>query len=186
MRQQFSKLWARWRSFFDCALEVINPGVLEGNSLTESFFLDFTRRVKQAYEYAPPGKITLVTADLDSCGNWLVIQFNLAGASRKLDEIGIRWSGDEVTVDFLPGGTTTNSVCFVDDYGLRWVMLDCSRTCLIPSINREKKDIERIVECVYAIAQYYKPQLRFLIGDSAKVRLVAAQKFIRTDKNASD
>lgn len=168
MWQQFSRVWIKWHSFFDDAMEVINPEVLEGNGEVDSFFLDFTRKVQQIYSFSPLGKVNSVTAELDSPDNWLIIQFNIVH-NRQRDEIGIRWSGNEITVDFLPGGTTTNSVCFIDDHGLRWVMLDCSKTCLIPTKN-EKKDIERIITGIYATSRHYKPQLKFIIGHSAKVR----------------
>ncbi len=138
-----------------------------------TFLLDFALQIKQTYEHAPPGLVRFRSVNLDSKSNWLIFQFGITHA-RKLDEIGIRWSGNEVTVDFLPGGTKTNTVCFIDDYGLRWVMLDCSRSCHVPS-EGEKKDIERILTNVYAIANHYKPMLRFLIGHSSQIKTIGVK-----------
>lgn len=168
MWQQFSKLWARWRSLFDCAMEILNPAVLEEHGLKESFLVDFSRKIEKVYESAPPGKVRSCIVNLDTNDNWLVFQFNIAH-TRTSDEIGIRFKRDELTVEFLPGGSATNAVSFFDNYGLRWVMLDLARDCR--KLNeREKAKIERIIANVYSVAQDYKPQLQFLIGSSAKVR----------------
>lgn len=168
MWQQFLELWTRWRPIFDCALETINPRILEEDSLNQSFLLDFASQVKSAYLAFAPSPVRLISVNNDAPNNWLIMQFGITHA-RKLDEIGIRWSGDEVTVDFLPGGSTTCNVCFKDNYGLRWVMLDCSRSSL-HFTKQEKADIERIITNVYAIAQHYKNELQFIIGHSAEVR----------------
>jgi hypothetical protein len=139
-----------------------------------TFLLDFCCQVKHAYEHTPPAKVRFNSINLDSASNWLVFQFGIDHL-RKTDEIGIRWSRNEVTVDFLPGGTASNTVCFKDNHGLRWVFLDCSRACLTPT-KQEKDDIERIVTNVYVIAHHYKPNLRFLIGHSSQIKTVRANK----------
>ncbi|MGL4620519.1 MAG: hypothetical protein ACRCZS_15885 [Chroococcidiopsis sp.] len=134
----------------------------KGRSLTQSFYIDFCTQIKETYEISPPGKVRLTSVKRDVPNHWLIIQFNIAHR-RVVDEVGIRWSGNEVTVDFLPGGATTNSICFIDDYGLRWVSLDYSKAA--PTLSqREKADIERMLTNIYAIAQYYKPYLRFILG----------------------
>lgn len=117
---------------------------------------------------SPPGKVRLTSVKRDVPNHWLIIQFNIAHR-RVVDEVGIRWSGNEVTVDFLPGGATTNSICFIDDYGLRWVTLDYSKAAPTLSIS-EKADIERILGNIYATSQHYKPYLRFILGHLSVLR----------------
>lgn len=136
--------------------------------MSKTFYLDFCTRLKQAYEVSPPGKVRLTSVKRDVPNHWLIIQFGIAHR-RVFDEIGIRWSGNEVTVDFLPGGAATNSICFIDDYGLRWVQLDYSKAAPTLSSN-EKADIERILRNIYAIAQHYKPMLRFILGHSSVLK----------------
>lgn len=146
--------------------------------MTQPFLLDFITRIKQAYETEPPGKVfsTIVKRDLPN--NWLTLQFNIHHA-RKVDEIGIRWSGNELTVDFLPGGAMASPVraatfaipiCFIDDYGLRWVQMNYSKACPVLK-PQDKADIERIITNIYGITQFYKPQLRFILGHSSKVQV---------------
>lgn len=150
--------------------------------MTQTFYVDFCTQIKQAYEVSPPGKVRLTSVKRDVPNHWLIIQFGIAHR-RVQDEVGVRWSGDEVTVDFLPGGAATNSICFIDDYGLRWVSLDYSKAAPTLSIS-EKADIEkaslrrnystakcrRILRNIYAIAQHYKPYLQFILGHSSVLR----------------
>lgn len=160
-------------------METITPTILEENRLNKPFYTDFCTQIKESYEVSPPGRVfsTIVRRDLPN--NWILLQFNL-DHPRKTDEIGIRWSGTEVTVDFLPGlamaspvrgATFASPICCLDNYGLRWVTLDYSKAAVKLS-KQEKNDIERIITNVYGIAQYYKPYLRFILGHSAKVRHV--------------
>ncbi|MGL5926222.1 MAG: hypothetical protein ACRC32_25285 [Chroococcidiopsis sp.] len=141
----------------------------KASSLTQPFLLDFITRIKQAYETEPPGRVfsTIVKRDLPN--NWIILQFNIHH-TRKVDEVGIRWSGNELTVDFLPGGAIAIPICFIDDYGLRWVQMNYSKACPVLK-PQDKADIERILTNIYQITQFYKPQLRFILGHSSKVQV---------------
>ncbi len=141
-------------------------------SIELPFLTELCTSVKSIYATAHDTEIRMVSVRLDTPSNWLVVQFGITHA-RKLDEIGIRWSGKEVTVDFLPGGPNCTPLCLKDDHGLRWITLDFSSPKLTTT---EKEDVETIVNNVYSLCQEYKPFLRFLIGHSAKVKVAGTKK----------
>ncbi len=139
---------------------------------TENPFLtDFCTSVRLLYQSSLPGIVRQSSVQLQT-SNHLVVQFGITHA-RKLDEIGIRWSGNEVTVDFLPGGPNCTPLCLKDNYSLRWISLNFSSPKL--SAN-EKEDVETIVNNVYSLSQEYKPQLRFLIGHSAVIKVAGVRR----------
>ena len=136
--------------------------------MTQTFLLDFITQIKQAYEAEPPGRVFSVIDKPDLSNKWLILQFNI-DHPRKVDEIGIRWSDMELTVDFLPASALAVPICFIDNRGLRWITLDYFKSCQVLN-KKEKADIERILTNIYAIAQYYKPYLRFVLKNSSVLK----------------
>lgn len=137
------------------------------------FLTEFCTSIKSIYATAHDTEIRLVSVRLDTPSNWLIIQFGITHA-RKQDEIGVRWSGNEVTVDFLPGGPNCTPLCLKDNSGLRWITLDFSSPKLTA---KEKEDVETIVNNVYGLSQHYKPYLRYLIGHSAVVKIAGVKRY---------
>ncbi len=136
------------------------------------FLTEFCTSIKSIYATTHQTEIRTVSLRIDAPSNWLIIQFGITHA-RKLDEIGVRWIGNEVMVDFLPGGPNCTPLCLKDNYSCRWITLDFSSPKLT---TKEKEDVETIVNNVYGLCQHYKPCLRYLIGHSAVVKIAGVRR----------
>lgn len=129
--------------------------------MSKPFLLNFCQEVQAVYLQNSPGLLRRTWVELDQDNHALTFRFGIAHP-RGVDEMGIRFIGCDITVDFLPGAAIT-PLCILDKYGLRWIKLSYFSACQ-PLGEGEQQLVEDLSLEIYELCCHREEALRLVLG----------------------